>query len=705
MTKKKGTVLVVDDSPLNLRIFQGVLEHEYTIYLASGGEDGLSQTISLKPDLILLDIMMPGMDGHEVCRQIKQTPEIANIPIIFVSALNQVSDESFGLALGAVDYLYKPINTILLQLRVRNHLELKRKTDQLHKQQRKLEKLVERMRLASSVFENSNEGIVITDRNEQIMMVNPAFTKVTGFTLQEARGQTPRILKSHRHADTFYAGMWHELQTARLWRGEIWNRRKTGEIYPELLSISSIVDTKGQITHYIAVFTDISALKEKESRLDYLAYHDPLTELGNRRMYETRHAIAIERAQRNSSCCALLLLDLDRFKDVNDNFGHPAGDELLVQTARRLAGRLRGSDSVSRMGGDEFAVLLEDLRDPQDAAWVAADLIDLLQQPYQLAKVDREVKIGVSIGIALYPDHANTEQELLQQADAALYQAKEKGRNRFKFFSLELTQAARAQMDLEAQLRHAHSNNELIAVYQPQLELASGRMVGAEVLMRWQHPTHGMIMPDQFIPLAEKTGLIVEMGAWILRESCRQGIIWQQSGLSPIKLSVNLSPHQLRTDDITETVATILEETGFPAALLYLEVTESALMEHASESFSLLHRLNLLGVQLSLDDFGTGYSSLARIKQLPLHMLKIDRSFIRDIPEDKTDQAITATIIAMSKTLGLKVTAEGVETEEQLAFLINHNCDYYQGYLASKPLTADMFEPLLRRNQNVTGTP
>lgn len=701
MKKERATILVVDDSLVNLRFVQGVLKNEYTVYTANGGREGLQQAISLKPDLILLDIMMPDLDGYDVCRQIKQTPALADTPIIFISALNQVADESRGLALGAVDYLYKPTNTGLLQLRVRNHLELKMKADQLHRQQRKLEKLVNKMRLASSVFENSNEGIVITDRNEQILMVNPAFTKVTGYSPQEVRGQTPRLLKSDRHTAHFYAAMWRELQTSGNWRGEIWNRRKNGEIYPELLSISAIAAADGRTTHYIAVFTDISELKEKESRLDYLAYHDPLTGLGNRRMFETRHALALERSRRNGSYCALLLLDLDHFKDVNDSFGHPAGDELLVQASQRIMARLRGTDSVCRMGGDEFAVVLEDQQDPQDAAWVAADLLELLQQPFQLAEVGREVTIGVSIGIALYPDHGKTGQELLRQADTALYQAKQKGRNRFRFFTSELTRSAREQMDLEAQLRHALVNNELLAVYQPQLELSSGRIIGAEALLRWNHPVHGTIMPDRFIPLAEKTGLINEMGVWILREVCRQGVIWRQSGLSPLKLSVNLSPHQLYTADISETVAAILAETGFPAAFLDLEVTESALMEHAAESFSLLHRLNLLGVQLSLDDFGTGYSSLARIKELPLDLLKIDRSFIKDITQDKTDHAITATIIAMSRTLGLKVTAEGVETAEQLAFLSNLNCDYYQGYLASRPLPAAQFEPFLRYNQTI----
>lgn len=436
--------------------------------------------------------------------------------------------------------------------------------------------------------------------------------------------------------------------------------------------------------------------EQAREQLSYLARHDSLTGLNNRLMFSSHLALALERAARQGTLLALLLLDLDRFKDVNDSFGHAAGDELLVQVAKRITGRLRGADSTSRLGGDEFTVVLEDLHDPQDAAWVANDLLALVREPFKLATAG-EVSVGTSIGIALYPEHGSTEQELLLQADAALYRAKADGRSRFRFFSEELTREARERIQLEASLRKALEQKELLIHFQPQFDLQTGRIVGAEALVRWLHPEYGMMQPAQFIPLAEETGLITGLGEWVLRETCQLGSNWLSRGLSPLRMAVNISPHQLRQPGMERFIGDTLLETGFPAELLEIEVTESTLMQHEKNAELILNRISELGVRLAVDDFGTGYSSLSRIKQFPVQLLKIDRSFITGILENRTDQEIAATIVAMGHTLGFKVLAEGVETKEQLDLLRQLPCDLYQGFFSGRPMPADELSLVLQR--------
>jgi diguanylate cyclase (GGDEF)-like protein len=389
------------------------------------------------------------------------------------------------------------------------------------------------------------------------------------------------------------------------------------------------------------------------------------------------------------------MLDLDRFKDVNDSFGHLAGDELLQQVADKLTSRLRGADTVCRLGGDEFTVLLEDIAHAEDAARLADTLIADLSEPWRLSH-GGEVRIGASVGISLFPQHGNTATELLQQADAALYQAKAEGRSRFKYFSDALTRAARERIELEARLRRAIVRNELRVYYQPQMDILSGRIIGAEALVRWQDPEHGLLPAGRFVPVAEATGLIGAVGEWVLRETCLQGKRWIEAGFPPLILAVNVSPHQFLNSDIATIVAETLAETGFPAAHLELELTESALMTRETEAVGMLTRLRATGVRFAIDDFGTGYSSLAYLKRFPLDVLKIDKSFVDDIPHSQDDMQIAATIVAMAHTLRLSVLAEGVETAEQLAFLKGQGCDYYQGYLKSPPVPAEAFERMLR---------
>ncbi len=554
----------------------------------------------------------------------------------------------------------------------------------------------ERLRQAAAVFENTRESVTMTDAEERILMVNPAFSELTGYAPEEVLGQTPRLLKSGRHDLDFYAAMWTAINATGHWQGEVWNRRKNGEVFPQLLSISAVRDEAGQATHYVGVSADISQRKDAEARLDFLAHHDPLTRLPNRLLLYARLQHGLDVSHREHKRLALLMLDLDRFKDVNDSFGHLVGDELLQQVAERLTVRRRGIDTVTRLGGDEFAVLLEDLRHPQDAAQVASEIIAALSEPFRLSN-GAEVRIGASVGISLFPEHGQTLEALLQQADAALYQAKGEGRGNFKYFSDDLTSAARSRINLEALLRRALIRDELRVHYQPQIEITSGRIVGAEALVRWQEPTEGLIPPSRFIRVAEETGLIAAIGEWVLRETCRQGQQWIEAGLPPLNLAVNLSPHQFRHGDISATVAKVLAETSFPAERLELELTESALMEREAEAVEILQRLRALGVRLAIDDFGTGYSSLAYLKRFPLDVLKIDKSFVDDIPRLQDDMEIAAAIVALGHTLRLKVLAEGVETAEQLAFLSAQGCDFYQGYYRSRPVPAAAFVTLLQQ--------
>jgi len=553
------------------------------------------------------------------------------------------------------------------------------------------------LRIAATAFE-LQDAMLVTDANNVILKVNQAFTRITGYSAEEVIGKTPNLLSSGQHDKTFYSSMWESINRTDAWQGEIWNRRKNGEMFPEWLIITAVKepDEKNEhVNNYVASFSDITSRKAAEEEIKQLAFYDPLTQLPNRRLLQERlkHSIDVER--RDGKRLALLMLDLDRFKAVNDSLGHLAGDELLQQVAVRISARLRDVDMVARLGGDEFVVLLEDIAHAEDAARVAAEIIFVLGKPFQLTQ-SSDVQIGASIGISLYPEHGASYEMLMDHADAALYQAKDQGRGCYAYFSEDQTLAARERIALETRLRRAIEQGELRVFYQPQVDIESGRIVGAEALVRWQDPIEGLIPPLRFIPIAEETGLILEIGAWVLRETCRQGRLWLDAGLPPLTLAVNVSPQQFRRGDISALVATALDETGFPAEYLELEMTESGLLENQDNVMALLNKLRSQGIRLAIDDFGTGFSSLAYLKHFPLDVLKIDKSFIDDIPNLQDDMEIAATIIAMGHILGFKVLAEGVETPEQLAFLREKKCDSYQGYIKSPPVPAEAFALLLR---------
>jgi diguanylate cyclase (GGDEF)-like protein/PAS domain S-box-containing protein len=553
----------------------------------------------------------------------------------------------------------------------------------------------EKLRQAAVVFDNAQEGIMVTDRDARILAVNQAFCEITGYDVEEVLGGTPARFKSGRHDAEFYRAMWDALTRTGRWQGEVWDRRKDGEVYPKWLSISAVRDASGQTARYVSLFADITHLKESEARLEHLAHFDPLTELPNRLLFNSRLEHALEQARRHGQRVAVLFLDLDRFKTVNDSLGHPAGDELLIAVARRIRGRLREEDTVARLGGDEFVILLERLEDAQTAAVVAQDVLKVLTAPVMLGG-GREVFIGGSIGISLYPDDADEATRLVSSADAALYQAKEQGRNTYCFYTEGLTAAANEHLALETRLRRALERGEFILHYQPLVDTRGGRPVGVEALVRWQPPGEARVPPVKFIPIAEETGLIVPLGEWILRTACAQARAWIDAGLPPLTMAVNLSGRQFQSEDMVALVGAVLEQTGLPARFLELELTESIVMEQAERAIATLDALKALGVRLAIDDFGTGYSSLAYLKRFPIDKLKIDRSFVQGLADDADDREIAATIIAMARSLNLDVLAEGVETEQQLAILRHHDCDQYQGYLFAKPMPAEEVEKLLR---------
>jgi len=549
----------------------------------------------------------------------------------------------------------------------------------------------ERLRQSAKVFESTTDGVTITDTAGNMIAVNRAFTIITGYTEAEVRGRNPRILKSGRHDQPFYQAIWNSIARAGSWSGEIWNRRKNGEIYPEWLTISSVTDDTGKLTNYVGVFSDISQIKQSEAERERLAHFDPLTELPNRLLFNARLDHAIQRAERDDSLLTLLFIDLDRFKNINDALGHPAGDRVLQDVARRLSNCGRVEDTVSRLGGDEFAMALEGQGSATQASGMADKLLAALTLPFDLD--GQAVFVGASIGISIYPADGKDAATLLKNADAAMHQSKDDGRNTFRFYNAAMTRAARERLTLETNLRRAIEQQEFLVYYQPQIDVSSGNILGVEALVRWDHPASGLIAPDRFIPLAEETGLIVPLGEWVLFTACTQARAWLDDPDQPtLSVAVNLSPRQFRQHNLAAHVRAVLEASGLPAALLELEITESAIMDNPGQAIATLQALKDLGITISIDDFGTGYSSLAHLKRFPIDKLKIDQSFIRDIPRDHSDMEIAATIIAMARNLHLKVLAEGVETEEQLAFLQSHGCDAYQGYLCSRPIPASELE-------------
>jgi diguanylate cyclase (GGDEF)-like protein/PAS domain S-box-containing protein len=553
----------------------------------------------------------------------------------------------------------------------------------------------ERLRLFATVFSNATEGMTITDAANRIVAVNPAFSEITGYAEHEALGQTPALLNSGRHDHDYYRQMWAELDSSGKWRGEIWNRRKDGAIYPEWLSISAVRDDGGRTTHFIGIFSDITERKETERRIQHLAHHDALTGLPNRLLLDDRVEQALLKSKRAGTITALLFLDIDRFKNINETLGHEIGDELLVQAGKRGAEALRETDTLARHGGDAFVAVLPELEQPQDASLIARKLMQAFARPYRLA--GHELTVTASIGIALAPEDGDNASNLLRNAETAMYRAKEEGRNTFRYYSADMNFASLGELLLEAHLRSALDRGELLMHYQPKVDASSGALIGAEALMRWQHPEHGMIQPGRFITLAEECGLIAPMGEWALHAVCRQLREWLDAGLDPVPVAVNVSAQQFVQQDVAAVVAGALAAHRIPPELLELEMTESLLMKNAEHTAAVLGTLRGMKIRMAIDDFGTGYSSLSYLKKFPVQTLKIDRSFVMDIDTRGESVKLAAAIIALAHGMELGVVAEGVETEAQRDYLVSHGCDQFQGFLFDRPLPAEEFARRLAR--------
>lgn len=553
----------------------------------------------------------------------------------------------------------------------------------------------EALRRAATAIAATHDGVIVTNLEGTILTINPAVTAITGYDEPELVGTNMRVFSSGRHDQTFYSKLWGGIVAEGYWQGEIWDRRKSGELFPAWFTISRLTDELGRPDAYVAVFSDISRIKQAESELEYLAHHDPLTGLPNRLLLLSRLKHAIARSQRTGTKLAVLFIDLDRFKNVNDALGHPAGDELLKIVAGRLRRKLREVDTLARLGGDEFVILVENLTGPEGAATVANAAIAQLRKSIALAAAP-EVHIGCSIGISLFPDDALDADDLLQHADAALYRAKNAGRNTFRFYTAALTETASLHLSLEARLHRAIDENQFVLHYQPLIDVSSQRIRGAEALLRWMPPGEAIILPSEFIPLAEETGLIVPLGEWVLAEACRQMRAWLSDGIALENLAVNISPRQFQHPGLVDRLKADLRANQLAPQRVALEIIESTLMTEGAANDAKLEALRQLGVYLAIDDFGTGYSSLSNLRRFPIHQLKIAQAFVQDIPDDAASREIAATIIAMGKNLGLEVVAEGVENERQMQFLTSCGCNTFQGYLFSQPLPPDQFAALVR---------
>jgi len=551
----------------------------------------------------------------------------------------------------------------------------------------------EELVFAAKVFEHSIEGIVVTDLNGTISQVNPAFTVITGYTAAEAIGQNPKILKSDRHPLSFYQQMWAQLSREGQWAGEIWNRRKSGEVYPEWLTINAVRNPQGQITNYVSIFHDITELKHQQEALEHQAQHDALTGLPNRVLLNDRLQMALARMERRKSKLALLFLDLDHFKNINDGFGHTAGDNLLVELSQRLLAQLRLGDTLARQGGDEFLILLPEVESVDDVGVIAERLLKSLQAPFYHLEI--EYFITASIGVTIAPDDGSDAGALIKNADMAMYRAKNLGRNSYQFFTPELDLQAHRRITLESKLRKGIELEEFELHYQPLVSSRTGHILGAEALIRWRHGGT-LVSPTEFIPLAEESGLILPLGEWVLRTAAGQAKRWQEAGYR-LGLSVNLSSRQFVGQDLALLLKEVMASTGLEPGRLYFEITESMLMGDVTKAQRILNELRQEGARFYLDDFGTGYSSLSYLKRLPLDGLKIDRSFIRDLDSDADSRAIAAAIVSLAKTLNLAIVAEGVETPAQLAILQGMGSMLIQGYLASRPVPAADFESLLEQ--------
>ena len=545
----------------------------------------------------------------------------------------------------------------------------------------------EKLKLSATAFENTQESIMITDENETILSVNKAFEAMTGYTEEEALGKTPKILRSNRHDETFYNTLWNSVMENGSWKGKIFDRTKAGDVIPTWLSITAIKNDEGKVTNYIAIHTNLEEIVKSQERADYLAYHDSLTDLPNRINFEEHLQYLLKVSKRNKSTLAVLFIDLDRFKVINDTLGHHVGDGMLQTIAERVKKTLRDADMLARIGWDEFVIVLDTIDHESDAAHVCEKVLAAIAQPIEVDNYT--LNTTASIGVALYPDDGDDVNTIIKHADSAMYHAKDKGKNNYQFYTEKLSVDVHNRLEMEQTLRHAIDEDELFLLFQPQYELATKRVIGAEALLRWESKILGNISPADFIPVAEDTGDIIAIGQFVFESACKALVDFREAGLDIETIAINVSSVQFRQKDLLQNFKAIIDKYGISPQCIELEITERYIMEFTTGNMTVLEKFRKFGFKISIDDFGTGYSSMSYLKKLPLDTIKVDKSFVDDIPHDINDVEITKAIIALSKSLGYSVIAEGIENREQEDFLLEHGCDIGQGYLFGRPVSGD----------------
>ncbi len=689
-------ILVVDDVATMRAVGADALQQSgFRVAEAADGDEAIRRFDELGPDLVLLDVEMPGRDGFETCRELRARPRGRHLPIVMMTSRDDLQAIHRAYEAGATDFVAKPVNWLILTHRIRYMLRLSELLSSYLDSEMRLAEAQRVARLGSLTLDLASGRLAGSEELYRIFDL-PASGVLTG-DLLAARVQ-PEDAQSLR--DALARAAEDESRPIEL---ELRVPLPNGDF--RFVQLKAEPSGRGD-ARLVGAVQDVTERKRSEEAIRFLAYHDSLTRLGNRRLFKEHLKRSLARARRSGDLVSVLFVDLDHFKRINDTLGHEAGDLLLQRVSERMTKCVRDGDcvsragdedaSVSRFGGDEFIILLDEARDEDAVARVAQRVLDVLSAP--LLVRDRQITLSASIGIASAPRDADDAETLLRQADAAMYQAKRVGRNNFQFFRAGLELAGERRLALEGELRRALQSGGIEVHYQPKVDLRSGATTGFEALARWHHPGLGSIPPLEFVSIAEEAGLIDALGEIVIRSACMQAQRWQDAGLEAFRVSVNLSPQQIRSGRIVETVERILEETGASPALLDLEITESTLMENESSAVETLHRIKGIGITVSLDDFGTGYSSLSYLKRFPVDTVKIDRSFVRDIPEDADDSAITAAIISMAQALGLRIVAEGVETEQQRAFLSERGCDEMQGYLISPPVPADEIGELLDKD-------
>lgn len=625
-------------------------------------------------DIILSDYTMPAFSGPAALALLRSMD--IDLPFIVISGAMGEESAVELMKSGAHDYIMKD-SLVRLVPAIERELREAEVRRARHRAEADL-------RLSAKVFESSVEGVLITDHEANILRVNKAFTEITGYSEADVIGQKPNILQSGRHDKEFYHAMWDSINDHGYWQGEIWNRRKNGEIFPEWLTISSVADDTGQRSHLIAGFTDLSQQKQAEDRIQHLMYYDALTGLPNRTLFKDRCKQAILRAKKNGKSVAFLHIDIDRFVLINDSLGHQVGDQVLQQVGQRLAGSIRQADLITRFVGDEFGVTLVDLDSGTDIEAMVRLLTAAFTEPFPAA--EQEIFLVPSVGISLIPGDTNDYDELARFADTALHSAKRDGGASYQFYEASMHVDSDDRFSMETALRRALEREEFQLYYQPQLSLESKKIIGVEALLRWQRQDGEMMLPGKFIPLLEETSLIISVGEWVLRQACADHIVWKNDGNGAIPVAVNLSARQFRDQGLVDMIRRVLAESGTDPGMIELEITESCVMDDPEKALQILQECHDMGMRVAIDDFGTGYSSLSYLKKFPLDVLKIDQSFVADVPADEDDAAIIDTIIAMGHRLNLSVIAEGVETEAQADFLRNHGCDNAQGYFYDRPM-------------------